>query len=230
MNVTLFFSIFYSMMGIEALVLIPFLLNYKSLDFSARCIFFYILSCIVFAGGSVLVERYIGNNMWFFSLMHFIQFVTLSIFYYRSIHNPTMKAIIKYMPILILAIFIFDLFFIEGVRAFNSISSGVKQLVVFSYGLYLFLQLLKDRNLIEKSIYIDSLPIFWYNSGVFIFACTEFLFCISYNHLQALFTTGVARLGMTVAILSINYIVGMISMILLYIGFSKIKKLKHANY
>ncbi|MDR6567827.1 MULTISPECIES: hypothetical protein [Chitinophaga] len=168
--------------------------------------------------------------MWFFSLMHFIQFAILSVFYYRNISNPTMKSIVKYMPFLLLAIFIFDLFFIEGVRAFNSISSGVKQLVVLTYGLYLFLQLLRDRNLIEKSIYIDSLPIFWYNSGIFIFACTEFLFCISYNHLQALFTTGIARMGMTIAILSINYIVGMISMILLYIGFSKIKKLKHANY
>ncbi|SEW50846.1 hypothetical protein SAMN04488122_3982 [Chitinophaga arvensicola] len=218
------------MTGIEFLVLIPFILNYKLLDKASKCIYYYIISSLVFAGGSSLVEHFMGNNMWFFSLMHFAQFVILSVFYWRCIHNENMRTVIKFMPVLILGIFIFDFFWVEGFRAFNSISSGVKHLVLLVYGLYFFLQMLRDRNLIENAIYIDSLPVFWYNSGIFIFSCTEFLFCISYNHLQTLQSTGLTKIGMTMAILSINYIVGIISMILLYIGFSKIKKMKHANY
>lgn len=140
-----------------------------------------------------------------------------------------MRGILKYMPLLILGIFTFDLFFIEGVRAYNSISSGVKHFVLLVYGTYLFLQMLRDKELIEKSIYIDSLPIFWYNAAIFIFACTEFFFSISYNYLQGLQTTGPGKLNTTMAILSINYIVAIISMILLYIGFSKLKKLRYAD-
>lgn len=191
--------------------------------------FYYILSCTVFAGGSYILQKFYGNNMWFFNLMYFIQFVILSVFYYISIKNPTVRTIVRYMPLLILAIFVFDLFFIEGVRAFNSISSGVKNLVLLVYGVYYFLQMIKDKELIEKAIYIDSLPVFWYSAAIFIFSCTEFLFCISYNHLQALQTSGVARMGMTITIFTINYIVGIISMILLYIGLSKNKKLRYAD-
>lgn len=217
------------MTGVEFVILIPFLLQFKNLDIPSRCLFYYILSSLVFAGGSAILQHLSLNNMWFFSLMHFIQFVILSIFYRYCIKNPVVKNIILFVPIAVLAIFIFDLFYIEGPRAYNSISSGVKHVVLITYGIYLFMQMLRDKELIENAVYINTLPEFWYNAAIFVFACTEFFFSISYNYLQSLQTSGPGKMKTTMAILSINYIVGMVSMILLYIGLTKLKKTRYAN-
>ncbi|HWV64712.1 hypothetical protein, partial [Chitinophaga sp.] len=108
-------------------------------------------------------------------------------------------------------------------------SAGVKSIVILIYGAIFFLQLLKDKTLVERSIYIDSLPSFWYNSGIFIYFCTIFLFNISYNLLQSQAANGASKTNITIAILSINNLVGLIAMILLYIGLSKLKKLRYAN-
>jgi len=161
--------------------------------------------------------------------MHFMQFVILSFFYYHSIKNPVLKKVIQIMPFILAGIFALDIFVIEGIEAYNSISAGVKSIIILIYGVILFLQLLNDKNLIENSIYIDSLPVFWYNSGIFIYFCTIFLFNISYNLLQAQAESGNSKLNIKIAVLSISNIVAIISMILLYIGFSKLKKLRYAD-
>ncbi|NSL86574.1 hypothetical protein [Chitinophaga solisilvae] len=195
----------------------------------SRWVCWYIVSSLVFAVGADLIQRLMGNNMWFFSIMHLIQFVILSVFYLICIKNPRVRTLIRIIPFIAVLIFSIDLFKIEGVRAYNSITAGVKSIVLLVYGAIYFLQLLKDKDLIEQSVYIDTLPTFWYNSGLFIYFCTSFLFSISYNSLQALQTTGQAKLGMTVAILVINYVVGMITMILLYIGLLKTKRYRYAD-
>ncbi len=133
------------------------------------------------------------------------------------------------MPFIVAGIFAIDIFVLEGIKAYNSISAGVKSIVILIYGAIFFLQLLKDKSLVEKSIYIDSLPSFWYNSGVFIYFCTIFLFNISYNLLQSQAANGASKTNITIAILSINNLVGLIAMILLYIGLSKLKKLRYAD-
>jgi hypothetical protein len=132
------------------------------------------------------------------------------------------------MPVVVAAVFCLDIFVIEGIRAYNSISAGVKSILIIIYGAILFLQMLKDKDLIERAIYIDSLPSFWYNAGVFLFFCTVFLFNISYNLLQQAVTPQSMQQIITI-ILIINNIVGIIAMILLYIGVSKFKRLRYAD-
>ncbi|PSL43324.1 hypothetical protein CLV51_10813 [Chitinophaga niastensis] len=214
------------MLGVECLILIPFVVNFKLLNPPAKWIFYYIISSIIFAAGSWLLSELFGNNMWFFSVMYFVQFVILSVFYWLTIKNEIVRTLIKIMPFIILLIFLLDFFKLEGIKAFNSISGGIRNIVIMVYAIIFFLQLLKDKDLIEKAIYIDSLPVFWYNAGIFIFFCTSLLFNISYNIIQE---SGISNMGMTLTILVINYIVGIISMILFYIGLSKTKKLRYAN-
>jgi hypothetical protein len=167
--------------------------------------------------------------MWFFNFMHYLQFVVLSAFYYLCISNPILKKIIKVMPLIVAGIFAVDIFILEGIKAYNSISAGVKSIVILTYGAVFFLQLLRDKTLIENAIYIDSLPSFWYNSGIFIYFCTIFLFNISYNLLQAQADSGNSKINITITILSITNLVGLIAMILLYIGLSKLKKSRYAD-
>ncbi|MFY0255697.1 hypothetical protein ACDQ55_17280 [Chitinophaga sp. 30R24] len=139
-----------------------------------------------------------------------------------------MKTVIKLMPVVILGVFLADIFYLEGVSAYNSISTGSKNFVILIYSIYLFLQTLWDKDLIEKSIYINTLPIFWYNAGFFIFSCTEFFFSISYNFVQGQ-QTSESNMRMIITTLCINCIIGTLSMILQYIGLSKLKKLRYAD-
>ncbi|WP_144695905.1 hypothetical protein [Chitinophaga vietnamensis] len=214
------------MMGIECVVLIPFIIKFKSLDVSGKSILYYIASSVVFAGGSYVIQKLFGNNLWFFSVMNLVQFVILSIFYWHIIKNDTMRMVIKIMPVIITIIFLIDFFLIEGMQNFNSISAGARNFVIIFYGIFFFLQLLRDKDLIERAIYIDSLPSFWYNAGIFLYFCTSFMFNISYNFI---IEAGMTPLMAITLVLSSIYFVGTISMILFYIGLTKEKKASYAN-
>jgi hypothetical protein len=132
------------------------------------------------------------------------------------------------MPIVVALVFALDLFVIEGFYNYNSISAGFRSIVILIYGGIFFWQMLTDKELVEKSIYIDTLPSFWYNAGIFLFYCTVFLFNISYNLLQKIFAHD-PRGNLISTVLTINNVVAIISMILLYIGLSKLKKLRYAD-
>ncbi|WP_349318179.1 hypothetical protein [Chitinophaga sp. MM2321] len=201
-------------------------MKYQQFDTPTKWVFYYILSSVIFAAGSAILAEIFRNNMWFFSVMHFVQFVILSVFYYLCINNPKIKTVIKIMPAIILIVFALDFFKIEGIRSYNSISAGIKSIIILAYGAIFFLQLLADKALIERAIYINSLPVFWYNAGLFLYFCSTFLFSLSYNLIQG---SGIGNLEMTLTLISINYIVGIISMILLYIGLSKIKRFGYAD-
>lgn len=224
----LFWISYYIMMGIELLILIPFILKYKLLDHPSRWIFYYIISSIIFAIGSDLLGHFLLNNMLFFNFMHFAQFVIISLFYLTCIKNRTIQLIIKIMPVFVALVFVLDIFVFEGFYTYNSISAGVKSIVILIYGAIFFWQMLNDKELIENSIYIDTLPAFWYNSAIFLYYCTVFLFNISYNILQKVLAPD-PRGRIISTILTINNIIGIIAMILLYIGLSKLKKLRYAD-
>ncbi|HVI43343.1 MAG TPA: hypothetical protein VM802_00670 [Chitinophaga sp.] len=205
--------------------MIPFITNFKSLDAPSKWIFAYVICSVVFATGSWTINKIFGNNMWFFSMMHVIQFGILSAFYWYCIKNPAIRSFIKFMPFVMLVIFSLDIFKLEGIKSYNSISAGFKSIVILAYGAIYFLQLLQDKSLLERSIYINSLHTFWYNAGIFLYSCTSFFFTISYNLVQG---SKVGRFPVIRIILSTNYIVATITMILLYIGLTKYKKSRYA--
>jgi hypothetical protein len=201
------------MMGIEFILLIPFTLRYNNLDRAGKSIYYYLLSSIFFAVGSITIEAFApgGNNMWFFALMYFIQFLILSGFYALVIKNNKTSKVIKLLPLPVLIIFILDLFKIEGVENYNSIFTSLRSFILLVYAVIYFLQLLNDNELIEKSIYINSLPNFWYNSGLFIYLCGSFLFSLSYNVL-------VSQRLVPSATLVISLFAGILQLVLFYIG------------
>ncbi|WP_147243597.1 hypothetical protein [Chitinophaga flava] len=215
------------MTGIEVLILIPFLLRYKTLDVPGKWACFYIVSSVFFAAGSAALSQAGLNNMWFFSLMNFVQFIILSFFYLRIIKHPTIKQAITLLPILVFGLCVADAGMIEGLQSYNSISAGLKSGIIIAYGIIFFLQLMTDKELIEKAIYINTLPVFWYNAAIFIYFCSSFLFSISYNLIQN--TNQNNAQAMILTLLSINYVVAMITMFLLYIGLSKNKRFGYAD-
>lgn len=207
------------MLGIECLLLIPFTLNYSSLDKAGRSIYLYLVSSILFAVGSIVIELMVRNNMWFFTLMYFIQFLILSIFYSTVIKNGTVKLLIKILPGPVFVILLLDLLKIEGIDKYNSLFTTIRSFVLLVYAINYFLQLLNDNELIEQSIFINSLPNFWFNSGLFLYLCGSFIFSLSYNYIER------QNIISTITF-TITLIAGILQLVLFYIGLLSITKRK----
>jgi len=111
--------IFYIMMGIECLLLIPFTLNYRLLDKTGKWAYYYLVSSVVYAVGAAALARLFKNNLWFSSFMDVAQFVILSVYYYKIIKNNFVRPLIKFLPIPALIFFFVDFFKLEGVAAYT---------------------------------------------------------------------------------------------------------------
>jgi hypothetical protein len=213
--------LFYIMWGIECLLLIPFIIHFGKLDKSSKWIFYFLVSSIVFAGGSKLIAQIWGNNLWFYNTMYFIAFVILSLYFHAVIKYKTVRTIILGMMFPVLAFVILDYVKLEGPNAFNSYATSAETFILMIYCAIFFYQLLRDDDLVRQSVFINSLPDFWYNSGIFVYHCGYFLFSLAYN-LMNFGYQGVK--GSTRLTLAVTFIAGIIQLVLLYIGLTKVKK------
>ncbi|MCW3465598.1 hypothetical protein [Chitinophaga nivalis] len=163
--------------------------------------------------------------MLFFTIMNYLQFLILSYFYWLIIKNKKVKRLIQVIPFALLVIVLLDLFKLEGLKYFNSISISVRTFILIIYAILYFLELLRDDELIKNAIFINSLPTFWFNSALFTYHCCSFLYALSYNFLQSNIISEKKETTMT--LLALNYFAGIIQIILFYIGLSKMKKKKY---
>jgi len=219
--------LFYLLGGIECLLLIPFILRFDILERGGRWAFYYLLSSIFFATGSYTVARIWHNNMWFFSIMYLIQFVILSVFFQIVLKNVVTKRVIVLLILPVFLIFLADFLKLEGIFTYNSYFATARTSILIIYGSLYFWQLLKDEELVQKSIFINSLPDFWFNAAFFINHCGSFMFYVAYNLLQQNTThSAESKIAQNIT-LSISYIAGIIQLILLYIGLQKAKRRRH---
>lgn len=209
------------MEGVEFLLLIPFIMNFKILDKGGRWIFYYLISSVVFAGGSDLIAKIWRNNMWFFSPMSYIQFLILTIFFCHVIKTQLFKPIATSILALISCFVIVDFLWLEGPRAYNSYSLTFENFFLLLYSVIFFWELLRDEDLVKNSIFVNSLPNFWYNCALFIFHCSNFMLSLAYNFLQSSLQQDRAIQNAT---LSITFIGGFAEVILIFIGFLKAQK------
>lgn len=211
------------MMGIECLLLIPFTLRYRSLDKTEKWAYYYFVSSVFFAVGSMVFARTFHNNMWFTSIMHLVQFVILSLYYSLLIKNAVAKRLILMLQLPAMLIFFLDFFKLEGMLTFNSIFASIRTFLLLCYGIMFFIQLLFDEELVKESIFINTLPNFWFNAGLFIYLCCSFLDSLTYNFLLR------HSISSNIVVPSLVYISGIIEAILFYIGFMKAKKSRHEH-
>lgn len=209
------------MWGIECLLLIPFIIRFNKLDNSGRWIFYFLISSIVFSTGTKVIAEIWGNNLWFWHSMYYVQFVILSLYFRESIKHKTIKFITIVMVLPVLGFVLLDYYKLEGPNTFNSYSVAAETFILIIYGALYFWQLLRDEELVQQSIFINSLPDFWYNAGIFIYHCGFFLFSLAYNILKLTFTIKGDSALLTLAI---TFGAGIIQMVLLFIGISKVKK------
>lgn len=210
--------------GIECLLLIPFIIHFKILDKGGKWTFYYLVASLFFASGSLFIAHFWKNNMWFFSIMYFIQFVILSRFFQIVIKNEFIKRLITIILVPVFVVFLADFLELEGVFTYNSYFATARSFIILIYGGIYFWQLLRDEELVQKSIFINTLPDFWYNAGLFIYHSGSFMFFLAYNMFVQVKSTEVYT-AKTIT-LSISYVAAIIQLILLYIGLEKAKKMR----
>lgn len=213
--------LFYIMWGIECLLLIPFIIHFGKLGKSGKWIFYFLICSIIFAAGSKLIAQIWGNNLWFYNTMYFVAFVILSFYFREVIKYKTVRNIIMGMLFPVLAFIILDYTKLEGPNVFNSYAISAQTFILMIYCTIFFWQLIRDEDLVRKSVFINSLPDFWYNSGIFVFHSGFFLFSLAYNILKLSFTIKGDSGLWTFAI---TFGAGIIQLILLFIGVLKVKK------
>lgn len=210
---------FYIMEGVEFLLLIPFIMNFNILDKTGRWIFYYLISSVVFAAGTHLITIFSRNNMWFFSPMSVIQFLILTTFFYHVIKNQLLKKLAFTAAFLVFGFAVVDFLWLEGPLTYNSYSLTLQNFFLLLYSILFFWELLRDEDLVKQSIFVNSLPNFWYNSGLFIFHCSNFMLSLAYNIYQGTqFDRSIQH-----ATLSITFIGGFAEVVLIYIGLLKAK-------
>lgn len=214
---------FYIMWGIECLLLIPFIIHFGKLEKSGKWIFYFLICSIVFAGGSRLIAQIWGNNLWFYNTMYFVAFVILSLYFHEVIKYKAVRNVIVGMIFPVLGFIILDYVKLEGPNVFNSYAISVETFILMIYCTIFFWQLLRDEELVRKSVFINSLPDFWYNSGIFVYHCGFFLFSLVYNMLN-FGDKGVK--GSTRLTLAVTFGTAIIQLMLLFIGLSKAKKIR----
>ncbi|SFD53017.1 hypothetical protein SAMN05518672_102316 [Chitinophaga sp. CF118] len=202
--------------------MIPFTLRFKILDEGGKWTFYYLIASFFLAVASYLIGLIWRNNMWFLATMYFIQFLILSRFFQIVIKNLLFKRLITLTIIPIFIIFLVDVLKLEGLYAYNSYFATIRTLILIIYGAIYFWQLLKDEELVQKSVFINTLPNFWFNAAFFVYHSGSFMYSLSYNLLQQQQTPGVDTTRKVTVIIS--YFAGIIQLILLYIGLMKAKK------
>jgi hypothetical protein len=211
------------MVGIEIIFLVPFTLKFSYFNKEERLIYAYLVTCVIYGIGSDLLARIFGNNMAFISCIYLVQFIILSLFYINVLKSPFAKKALKWIMLAAAILFTVDITLLEGPLKFNSVFIAFRSALLIVYGVMFFLQLMRDEGLIEKSIYINSLPVFWFNAGLFVNVCCGFLLNLSFNLIQQK-GPGEVLVSMYKITAALYWIAGIIQVILFYIGLVKIKR------
>ncbi|WP_423735170.1 hypothetical protein [Chitinophaga caseinilytica] len=211
------------MMGIEVLLLIPFTLNYRLFDKDQRIMYVYAIYSAVLSVGAEMLARIFRHNLAWHAVMFLIGFYILSWFYIKVLKKPHTKKIIRGLIPVITGLFVVDFFWISGPSGFSSIFVSVRTFVLIVYGILFFMQLVRDNTLIERSIYITSIPEFWFNSGIFVYQCCNFILYLSFNFLLN-DEPGPEIINLFRITQGLGWIAGIIQVIVFYIGLLKIKR------
>lgn len=214
--------IFYFMVGIEVLLLIPFFLHYRLLNKEHRLIFAYVISNAFTGVVSDIIARIYHNNMAFIAIMFLVQFFILTLFYIHVLKHPKAKKVLQIMLGAVIVLFALDFTVLEGPLLFNSIFISFRTFVLIIYGVVFFLQLMRDESLIEQSIYINTLPAFWFNAGLFVSLCCSFPLDLCFNLLQK-GPPGEELISIFRITAALTWTGGIIQAFLFYLGLLKVK-------
>ncbi len=128
---------------------------------------YLLATCIVETTGAYLGS--IGvSNLWLYNIFSIIEFCFYIWVIGVTVRSPRVKKIIPWTIALYTVIAIVDMFFIQKIRVFHTITYCLGCLMLISFCIYYFLELFRY----PKSIKLVNEPAFWICTGIlFFYSC-----------------------------------------------------------
>lgn len=203
--------VFYVTLGVAMLSCILAIINFKFLDVSLKIIFGFLLISISADVVSAVMVHLKLNTSWWFNLYTFFEFTAIGIFYawlFKKSESNHFYWVLISLILGLIGIFICTLTDFQP-NELNTKSLGLEATIFIFISVGYFYVLLNKMEF-ENPYYN---PIFWINSGVLIyFSGAFFSFMFSAPKFQEL------------GIWSIHSVIHLIFMILILIGFWKVRK------
>lgn len=155
------------------------------------------------------------NNMPVLHIYTLLEFFLLfSVFYYGKKGIISFK-LYKAIIIIFTSVGILNMIFFQGIMNENSISRSLEGIVLITFSLIFFYQILKDLEIVrpEKSF------MFWFSIAILIYFSGNLLVFIYSNHLQNISKNSPENTELIVQIWVINYILNIIFYLLYTVAF-----------
>ncbi|HEY4323178.1 MAG TPA: hypothetical protein VGN20_04310 [Mucilaginibacter sp.] len=174
MSVAYFLTLTSAVTG--ALPVLAALFNYKNLDRVLKiAAIFFLVSALFDLLLDLTIRIGMNNNEPLIHLFIVISILFFSVIYYHAFFKPIVKKAIIILAIVALLIVVFNIFFIEGIWVYPSLSGTVLSVLLICFSLAYFYQLLSR----QEFILIEKQGLFWINAGVlFYFSLNIFLFML----------------------------------------------------
>jgi hypothetical protein len=150
--------------------------NYKYLDPVLKIAFcFFIVSLLSDVLQIAFIYLHILTNSPIIHIYIILSILFFGAIYYRAFFRQIVKEIVVVFSVLALFIVIFNIFFNEGILEYPSVSNAVLSILLISFSLMYFYQLLYR----QEFIHIEKQAFFWINASVlFYYSVTIFLFML----------------------------------------------------
>jgi len=156
--------------------LLTALYNYKYLDKTLKIVAIYLFISALF---DLVLESgkffHIINNLPAIHLFVIVSIIFYGAIYYNAFFEPFLKKLSIIMATIAFFIVILNVVFVEGIWEYPSLSNTVFSVLLISFSLAYFYQLLNR----QEFVHIEKQGLFWINSGVlFYFSINIFLFML----------------------------------------------------
>lgn len=159
------------------------LYNYRQLDTVLKIMALFCLLSVISDTVSLVaayILRLTFNAPFVMHLFDMMAVVFFTVIYSKAFYAPVLKKITLILGTVALLVMLFNCIFVEGIRAYPSISNTALSMFLIVLSLTYFYQLLSR----QEFMYIEKQGLFWINSGVlFYYAITIFLFML-YNKIS----------------------------------------------
>jgi hypothetical protein len=152
------------------------LINYKNLDKALKIAAVYCLvSVISDIAMQLMVRAGLPNNYPVIHIYIAVSIILLGAMYFDAFFNPQLKNTVLVTSSVVLAFAIANMFFMEGINDYPSLSNTVLSVLITCFSLLYFYQLLTR----QEFVHIEKQALFWINAGMlFYFAINIFVFML----------------------------------------------------
>ena len=162
-----------------ALALILSIVNFRRLPAELKLFpAFLLLTLFVECVTPLKLIRFHGSNHWFFNIFTTIEFLYYSYIFYQVLHGRLKKMILP-VTLGFLGFTIVNIYFIQGVKKFHTISYRVGAVMIIIWCFSYFRQLMQSEGYIK----LVRNPMFWISTGLLFFYLGFFFYFSAFDYI-----------------------------------------------